>query len=112
MTYYLYTINNSLTNMNYNNLVALLIFRHRTAKYTLLTFLPLNLLEQFRRVANAYFLVVLFLCYVMPASPVDPNTWVMSVVFVFGITMIKQGYEDIRRYINDRCVQYLYTKRL
>ena len=78
-------------------------FSHRTAKYTLLTFLPLNLLEQFRRVANAYFLIVLFLCYVMPSAPVDPNTWVTSVVFVFGITMVKQGYEDLRRYLNDRC---------
>ena len=80
-----------------------LCFSHRTAKYTLLTFLPLNLLEQFRRVANAYFLIVLFLCYVMPSAPVDPNTWVTSVVFVFGITMVKQGYEDLRRYLNDRC---------
>ena len=38
----------------------------------------------------------------MPSAPVDPNTWVTSVVFVFGITMIKQGYEDLRRYLNDR----------
>ena len=39
----------------------------------------------------------------MPSAPVDPNTWVTSVVFVFGITMVKQGYEDLRRYLNDRC---------
>ena len=38
----------------------------------------------------------------MPSTPVDPNTWVTSVVFVFGITMVKQGYEDLRRYLNDR----------
>ena len=42
----------------------------------------------------------------MPSAPVDPNTWVTSVVFVFGITMIKQGYEDVRRYLNDRYVTY------
>ena len=29
----------------------------RTSKYTIISFLPLNLLEQFRRVANCYFLV-------------------------------------------------------
>ena len=76
--------------------------RNKSAKYTLLTFLPLNFLEQFRRVANVYFLIVLFLAYAMHDSPIDPNTWVMSVVFVFGITMIKQGYEDLQRHLNDR----------
>lgn len=29
----------------------------RTTKYTLLTFLPKNLFEQFRRIANFYFLI-------------------------------------------------------
>ena len=29
-----------------------------TAKYSLLTFIPLNLYEQFRRLANVYFLIV------------------------------------------------------
>ncbi|KAF0031111.1 hypothetical protein F2P81_015666 [Scophthalmus maximus] len=33
----------------------------KTSKYNLLTFLPLNLFEQFRRLANAYFLFLLFL---------------------------------------------------
>lgn len=30
----------------------------KTTKYTLLTFLPKNLFEQFRRIANFYFLIV------------------------------------------------------
>lgn len=33
----------------------------KTAKYNLLSFLPLNLFEQFRRLANAYFLFLLVL---------------------------------------------------
>lgn len=33
----------------------------KTSKYNLLTFLPLNLFEQFRRLANAYFLFLLVL---------------------------------------------------
>lgn len=32
-----------------------------TSKYTLITFLPKNLLEQFRRLANTYFLCLLVL---------------------------------------------------
>ena len=35
--------------------------RIKTSKYTLLTFLPLNLLEQFQRLANFYFLCLLIL---------------------------------------------------
>lgn len=30
----------------------------KTAKYTIYNFLPKNLYEQFRRIANAYFLVI------------------------------------------------------
>lgn len=33
----------------------------KTSKYNLLTFLPLNLFEQFQRIANAYFLFLLIL---------------------------------------------------
>lgn len=32
--------------------------RIKSTKYTLITFLPKNLLEQFRRIANFYFLVM------------------------------------------------------
>lgn len=33
----------------------------KTSKYNVFTFLPINLFEQFQRVANAYFLVLLIL---------------------------------------------------
>lgn len=33
----------------------------KTSKYNVLSFLPLNLFEQFRRLANAYFLFLLVL---------------------------------------------------
>lgn len=33
----------------------------KTSKYNILTFLPLNLFEQFRRLANAYFLFLMIL---------------------------------------------------
>ena len=35
--------------------------RIHTSKYNILTFLPINLFEQFQRVANAYFLFLLIL---------------------------------------------------
>lgn len=33
----------------------------KTSKYNIFTFLPINLFEQFQRVANAYFLALLIL---------------------------------------------------
>ena len=40
----------------------------RTARYTPLTFLPLNLFEQFRRIANFYFLTMCAINFVSPIS--------------------------------------------
>ena len=41
------------------------VFRFKSSKYSLYTFLPLNLVEQFRRVANFYFLVTLILTWII-----------------------------------------------
>ena len=79
--------------------------RYTSAKYTLLTFVPFNLLEQFRSLANAYFLLILIVCYILylnGGTSVNPSSWILSVVFIFGVTMIKQGYEDFQRHRNDR----------
>lgn len=35
--------------------------RIKTSKYNVFTFLPVNLFEQFQRVANAYFVILLIL---------------------------------------------------
>jgi hypothetical protein len=40
----------------------------RTSKYTLLTFLPLNLFEQFHRLANFFFILVIILVSFSPFS--------------------------------------------
>ena len=41
----------------------------RTSKYTLLTFIPKNLIEQFMRVANLYFLIISGLQQIPGVSP-------------------------------------------
>ena len=71
-------------------------FRFKSSKYSLYTFLPLNLIEQFRRAANIYFLVTLILTWVID-SPVSPESWLLSLLFIIVITMVKQGYEDYLR---------------
>ena len=42
------------------------------------------------------FKVTLILTWVID-SPISPESWLMSLLFVVIITMIKQGYEDYLR---------------
>ncbi|KAK9729690.1 hypothetical protein K7432_000095, partial [Basidiobolus ranarum] len=75
--------------------------RIRTSKYTIFNFLPKNLFEQFRRVANMYFLfmaILQFLPYVGVSSPLFS---VMPLITVIAITSIKDGMEDYKRHRMD-----------
>eukprot|EP00959_Pyramimonas_sp_CCMP1952_P150820 3156423-Pyramimonas_sp.AAC.1 len=66
-----------------------------TTKYNLFSFLPKALYEQFRRVANLYFTMVAALsCTSM--SPISPVTTIAPLVFVIGLSVIKEGYEDFQ----------------
>ncbi|CAH8358913.1 unnamed protein product [Eruca vesicaria subsp. sativa] len=68
----------------------------RTTKYTLATFLPKSLFEQFRRVANFYFLVTGVLSFT-PLAPYTAASAIFPLIFVIGATMVKEGVEDWRR---------------
>ena len=68
----------------------------RTTKYTLATFFPKSLFEQFRRVANFFFLVCAILSFT-PVSPYSAVSNVVPLVVVVGATMGKEIVEDWRR---------------
>eukprot|EP00760_Papus_ankaliazontas_P023389 PhM_4_TR2048/c0_g2_i1/m.95529/K14802/DRS2, ATP8A; phospholipid-transporting ATPase len=72
-----------------------------TSKYTILTFLPLNLFEQFRRVSNFYFLINMIIALIPGVSPINPMTSVLPLLFVLGVAAIKDGYEDYLRHRAD-----------
>lgn len=67
-----------------------------TTKYTLATFLPKSLFEQFRRVANFYFLVIGILAFT-PLAPYTAVSAIIPLIIVIGATMVKEGIEDWRR---------------
>ena len=76
----------------------------KTSKYNLITFIPLNLLEQFTRVANTYFLILVLVQLipdVVPAIPsvssVSAATTIIPLVFVLGVTAVKDAFDDIVR---------------
>lgn len=67
-----------------------------TTKYTLASFLPKSLFEQFRRVANFYFLVTGILSFTSLA-PYSAVSAVVPLIIVIGATMGKEAVEDWRR---------------
>ncbi|KAG6836177.1 hypothetical protein H0H93_010616 [Arthromyces matolae] len=75
-----------------------------TSKYTIITFLPRNLLEQFRRVANIFFLGIAILQFFNKFSTISPGLVIFPLLVVLAITAAKDGYEDVKRHQSDRRV--------
>ncbi|KAF6036324.1 ATP10A [Bugula neritina] len=76
----------------------------KTTKYTLLTFLPKNLFEQFHRFANMYFLFVALLNFIPQVMAFGREIALIPVIGVLAVTAIKDVYEDYRRYQQDKKV--------
>ncbi|XP_012091990.1 phospholipid-transporting ATPase 3 [Jatropha curcas] len=74
-----------------------------TTKYNFFTFLPKGLFEQFRRVANCYFLFISILS-MTPISPVNPITNVVPLSMVLLVSLIKEAFEDWKRLQNDMVI--------
>lgn len=74
----------------------------RTTKYTLLSFIPKNLLEQFHRVANLYFLFIVVLNWFPAINAFGKEVAMIPVLFVLGVTAIKDLFEDRRRRASDQ----------
>ncbi|XP_031638673.1 probable phospholipid-transporting ATPase IM isoform X1 [Contarinia nasturtii] len=84
----------------------------KTSKYSLLTFLPLNLLEQFQRIANFYFLCLLLLQLIPQISSLTPVTTAIPLIGVLALTAVKDAYDDIQRHISDSQVNNRLSKTL
>ncbi|CAG9563357.1 unnamed protein product [Danaus chrysippus] len=74
----------------------------RTTKYTLLSFLPKNLFEQFHRIANVYFIFIVLLNWVPAINAFGKEVAMLPVLFVLGVTAIKDLFEDRRRHLSDK----------
>eukprot|EP00929_Paragymnodinium_shiwhaense_P112427 TRINITY_DN80685_c0_g1_i1.p1 TRINITY_DN80685_c0_g1~~TRINITY_DN80685_c0_g1_i1.p1 ORF type:complete len:1223 (+),score=190.12 TRINITY_DN80685_c0_g1_i1:36-3671(+) len=74
--------------------------RIKTTKYTLLTWLPVSLYGQFKRIANVYFLIISVLV-LFDISPKDPRSKVGPFVLVLLWAAIKDLWEDLRRRRDD-----------
>ncbi|XP_053340907.1 phospholipid-transporting ATPase VB [Clarias gariepinus] len=74
----------------------------KTTKYSIWSFIPMNLLEQFHRVANIYFLGLAVLNFIPAVNAFQPQVAIIPICVILGLTAIKDAWEDFRRYKSDR----------
>ncbi|KAL0911585.1 hypothetical protein M5K25_019738 [Dendrobium thyrsiflorum] len=73
-----------------------------TTKYSLLTFLPKNLFEQFHRIAYIYFFILICINQIPQLGVLSPAASILPLAFVLSVTALKDAYEDYRRGLSDR----------
>ena len=75
----------------------------RTAKYTIWDFIPKNLFNQFKKLANCYFLIITYMQTVKSIS-ISNGTPAMAfpLTVIVIISMCKDAYEDRKRHIEDK----------
>lgn len=81
-----------------------------TSKYNVITFIPRSLFEQFRRIANVYFLAISVLMMLgwyttLFDSPLAPFSTLIPLILVLSVTMVKDGAEDLKRHRSDKRVR-------
>ncbi|XP_044060582.1 phospholipid-transporting ATPase VB [Siniperca chuatsi] len=74
----------------------------KTTKYTLLLFIPMNLFEQFHRLANIYFVGLAILNFVPVVNAFQPEIALIPIGVIMSLTALKDAWEDFRRYQSDR----------
>ena len=74
----------------------------RTAKYSIFSFIPVILFNQFQRVANIYFLFIAILQFIPGLSPTHWSTTVAPLVGVLTVNAVKEGYDDYFRHKSDK----------
>ena len=68
----------------------------------MITFLPLCLIYQFKRLSNWYFLITAILQSISIISPLAPFSAIAPLVFVLCVSLLREGVEDYLRYRSDR----------
>ncbi|KAI9294229.1 phospholipid-translocating P-type ATPase [Neoconidiobolus thromboides FSU 785] len=74
----------------------------RNQKYNPITFLPIVLYEQFKYFFNLYFLLVALSQFIPYTRIGYLVTYVGPLIFVLGVTISKEAYDDYQRYLRDK----------
>ena len=74
----------------------------RSSRYTVWDFFPKQLIFQFMKLANFYFLIISILQMIPGLSTTGTYTTIIPLLFFVAISMAKEGFDDYRRYRLDR----------
>ncbi|EER24911.1 phospholipid-translocating P-type ATPase, flippase family protein [Coccidioides posadasii C735 delta SOWgp] len=74
----------------------------RSSRYSLWSFFPKQLIAQFSKLANFYFLIVAILQMIPGLSTTGTFTTFVPLMIFVGISMGKEGFDDFRRYRLDK----------
>ncbi|XP_040565458.1 phospholipid-transporting ATPase IB isoform X2 [Lepeophtheirus salmonis] len=72
-----------------------------TAKYSLFSFLPKFLFEQFRRYANIFFLMIGIMQQIPNVSPTGRYVTIVPLLIILTVTALKEILEDFKRHRED-----------
>lgn len=73
-----------------------------TRKYSVMTFLPLFLADQFQHCSNIFFLMISLLQQIPDVSPTGRYTTIVPLLFILTVSAFKEIFEDIKRHRADR----------
>ena len=88
-----FQINNNKANQKYK----LHCNKISTTKYNIITFLPKGLLLQFTRLPNIFFLFTAVIQSIPVISPLSSLTAIVPLIFVLGVSLIREFIEDWAR---------------
>ncbi|KAL3419672.1 phospholipid-translocating P-type ATPase [Phlyctema vagabunda] len=73
----------------------------RSSRYTLWNFLPRQIIFQFSKLANFYFLIISVMSLIPGLSTTGESTNIAPLMVFVALSMGKEGYDDLRRYRMD-----------
>ena len=74
----------------------------RSTRYSAWNFVPRQLVAQFSKLANFYFLVISILQMIPDLSTTGKYTTIVPLLFFVFLSIAKEGYDDLRRYRLDK----------
>ncbi|GMM42528.1 aminophospholipid-translocating P4-type ATPase [Hanseniaspora uvarum] len=75
-----------------------------STKYSLTSFVPKQVIFQFKKFANSYFLIISILQMIPGWSTTGSYTTIIPLLIFIAISVLREGYDDFRRYKLD-CVE-------